>query len=93
VELVTLFSGLRAIFLRAKFLDSTTSTEDMLALWNRSDGTTEQEAIFPRTLAATCLVDADISAILETSTIPELSSCNEGRLSVIERLMIERNWA
>ncbi|KAJ7932904.1 hypothetical protein B0H13DRAFT_1953783, partial [Mycena leptocephala] len=49
----------------------------------------DEEWTFWKTFAATCLSNTTISAILVTSSIPKLTSCEEGRLSVVEKLLVE----
>jgi hypothetical protein len=72
-------------------MESAASTESILALWDRFTGSPEEEWTFWQTLAAICLSDTPISAILEESSIPRLTNPEEGGLSVIERLLVEHN--
>ncbi|KAF7334934.1 hypothetical protein MVEN_02243100 [Mycena venus] len=90
VHLVTLFPGLRVIFLRAKFLEGQTSVDAITALYNRDFVAINAEWEFWRTFAAGCLSDSDIGAMLEERRICELAICDEG-LSLVERLLIESN--
>jgi hypothetical protein len=91
VDLVTLFPGLRLLFLRTKCLDSITSTDTISALWDRPGDPPDEEWKFWQVLTATCLSDTTISAILEESSAPQLTGCDEGSLSVIERLLVEHD--
>ncbi|KAJ7915866.1 hypothetical protein B0H13DRAFT_385494 [Mycena leptocephala] len=93
VDVITLFPGLRVHFLRAKFLKSTTSTDTISALWDRPSGPPDEEWKFWQSLAATCLSDTAISAILKEISVPQLTSCDGGSLSVIERLLVEHDCA
>jgi hypothetical protein len=91
VEIVTLFPGLRALCLDAKYIKGVTSTEDISLLWSRANGPVDDEWAFWQMLAATCLSDTTISTILEDSTIPLITSCDAGGLSVIEQLLVEHD--
>ncbi|KAJ7201142.1 hypothetical protein GGX14DRAFT_465941 [Mycena pura] len=97
VELATLFPGLRSVFLHSKRIADVPPTLDGIsALWDRSGGGggirvgDEIEWSFWKTLAATCLSDTSISAVVEQSTVPQLTHCEleDGGLSVIERLLV-----
>ncbi|KAF7337816.1 Cyclin N-terminal domain-containing protein [Mycena venus] len=88
VNHVTLFPGLRSLLLSAKYLENATSIDAVIALWERPAGSPDQEWRFWQTLAATCLTDAMISALVECSSISDLCNCREDELSVIERLSI-----
>ncbi|KAF7360035.1 putative TUP1-general transcription repressor [Mycena venus] len=88
VDLVTLFPGLRVIFISAQFLDGATSADKITTLWDRHNAATDAEWEFWRTLAVTCLSDTDISTMLEGCTIRQLAKCDEVGLSVTERLLI-----
>ena len=90
-EIVTLFPGLRALFLHEKYIEGNTTTEAISALWSRADGAPDDEWTFWQMLAATCLADTTISTILEGSTIPQLTSCDAGGLSGIELLLVEHD--
>jgi hypothetical protein len=89
VDIVTLFPGLRALLLHAKYIESATSADDISSLWSRANGPFDDEWMFWHMLAATCLANTCISAILGDSTFPLLTTCDVGRLSVIERLVVE----
>ncbi|KAJ7824643.1 hypothetical protein B0H13DRAFT_2290937 [Mycena leptocephala] len=89
VDLVTVFPGLRVHFLRAKCMESTTSMDTISALWDHPTAAPDEEWTFWKTFAATCLSNTTISAILETSSISKLTSCEEGWLSVVEKLLVE----
>ncbi|KAJ6536285.1 hypothetical protein B0H19DRAFT_1240943 [Mycena capillaripes] len=89
VGLVTLFPGLRLLVLGSKCLRSATSTDKISSLWERSGSSPNEEWKFWQNFTATCLADTTISAILENSSIPELTNCGDEGLSVIERLLIE----
>ncbi|KAF8149647.1 hypothetical protein K438DRAFT_1866375 [Mycena galopus ATCC 62051] len=91
VDLVTLFTGLRVHFLRAKCLDGATPTDDIAALWNRPTGSPDDDWSFWQSFAATCLCDTDISTMLEGSTVLDLFKCTEGTLGMIERLLVEHD--
>jgi hypothetical protein len=91
VEIVTLFPGLRALCLNAKYMQGATSTEDISLLWKRANGPVDDEWAFWQMLAATCLANTTISTILEDSTIPLLTYCDVGGLSVIELLLVEHD--
>jgi hypothetical protein len=90
VDIVTLFPGLRALCLHAKYIEGATSTEDISSLWSRVNGLPDEWA-FWQMLAATCLADTTISGILEDNTVPLLTSCDAGGLSVIELLLVEHD--
>jgi hypothetical protein len=70
-------------------MESTTSTDTISALWDRPTAAPDEEWTFWKTFAVTCLLNRTISTILETSSISKLTSCEEGRLSVIEKLLVE----
>ncbi|KAJ7280558.1 hypothetical protein C8J57DRAFT_1299570 [Mycena rebaudengoi] len=93
VELATLFPGLRVLFLRAKCLYNLTSIDAITAHWNRVSGSPDEDWTFWQTLAATCLTDTTVSAILEGTLIADWSHCQDTGLSVIEHLLIEHNSA
>jgi hypothetical protein len=89
VDNVTLFPGLRAHLLHAKYMEGTKTTEAISVLWNRVHGPPDDKWTFWQMLAATCLAETTIAAILEDSTVPLLTSCDAGGLSVIELLLVE----
>jgi hypothetical protein len=91
VEIITLFPGLRALCLHAKYIEGATSIEDISSLWSQDNGPPDDKWTFWQLLAATCLADTTICTILENSTISLLTSCDVGELSVIERLLVEYN--
>jgi hypothetical protein len=91
VEIVTLFPGLRVLCLHAKYIEGNTTTEAISVLWSRANGSPDDEWAFWQMFAATCLADTIISTILEDSTVPLLTSCGAGGLSVIERLLVEHD--
>ncbi|KAJ7882584.1 hypothetical protein B0H14DRAFT_1466384 [Mycena olivaceomarginata] len=91
VELTTLFPGLRFIFLSTKCLKNTPSIEAVSALCERSAGPPDDEWVFWQMLAATCLTDTTISAMLEKNSVSDLTNCSEEGLSVIERLLVEHD--
>jgi hypothetical protein len=93
VDLATSFPGLQVLFLETKVLDNTTSLDAMSKLWNRVIGPPDQEWVFWQKLAATCLTDTTISAILERRSVSELTNCSQGGLSVIESLLVGQNCA
>ncbi|KAF7344969.1 High osmolarity signaling protein SHO1 [Mycena venus] len=64
LELMTLFPGLRRLFLHTKCLANATSIDNFSVLWERPAGSPDQEWTFWQTLAATCLTDTTISALL-----------------------------
>ncbi|KAJ7813486.1 hypothetical protein B0H13DRAFT_2466782 [Mycena leptocephala] len=88
VTLITLFPGLRLLFLRSKYIQCRNQTKDRIsALWARSDNSPDEEWEFWRSLTATSLSDMNISAILEECSILQLTQCGPS-LGVIERLLI-----
>ncbi|KAF8149773.1 hypothetical protein K438DRAFT_443152 [Mycena galopus ATCC 62051] len=89
VDLVTIYPGLRVLFVQTKPLASATSLDAISALWDRSTGAPDKEWIFWRSLTATCLTDSLISAVLEKSLVTDLGKCHDEGLGVIERLLIE----
>jgi hypothetical protein len=89
VEIVTLFPGLRALLLHAKYIEGAASTEDVSSLWSRANGPPDAEWTFWQMLSATCLADNTISTNMEASTVAQLTSCDAGGLSVLERLLVE----
>ncbi|KAJ6526322.1 hypothetical protein B0H19DRAFT_1385676 [Mycena capillaripes] len=91
VHLITLFPGLRVLFLRSKVIGSAAASDKISTLWEHCIELSDEEWKFWKILAATCLSDVTISAIPENSTIRELTNCEEGNLSVIERLLIEND--
>jgi hypothetical protein len=91
VDIVTLFPGLRAHLLHAKYMEGSTTTEAISGLWNHVHGRPDDKWTFWQMLAATCLAETTISAILEESTVPLLTSCDAGGLSVIECLLVEHD--
>jgi hypothetical protein len=91
VDIVTLFPGLRAHLLHAKYMEGSTTTEAISVLWNRVHGPPDDKWTFWQMSAATSLADTTISTILEDSTIPLLATCDAGGLSVIERLLVEHD--
>jgi hypothetical protein len=70
-------------------MESMASTDTILALWDRPTGPPDEEWKYWQTFADICLSDTSISAILEESSVRQLTSCGEGGLSVIERLLVE----
>jgi hypothetical protein len=70
-------------------MEGTTLTDTISALWDRPGGPPDEEWKFWQSLAATCLLNTPISTLLEDSSILQLTSCDEGGLSVIERLLVE----
>lgn len=86
VHLVTLFPGLRVIFLRTKFLKGQTSVDAIPALYNRHFVAVDAEREFRRTFAASCLSHSDIAAMREEGSIRDLTPCGEG-LSLVELLI------
>ncbi|KAF8206013.1 hypothetical protein K438DRAFT_497735 [Mycena galopus ATCC 62051] len=91
VTLTTLLPGLRLLFLRSNCMQSIPiSKNDISGLWDHPDGFLDSEWLFWRSLAATCLSDTNISAILEQAPVSQLANClhDNGGLSVIERLLI-----
>ncbi|KAJ7663138.1 hypothetical protein DFH06DRAFT_344938 [Mycena polygramma] len=96
VDVVTLFPGLRAHLLGAKCMRNIASSDDasypatILALWARTSHTPPlEEWTFWGNLAATCLLHTPVSILIEQHSIPQLTSCVAGELSVIERLLVE----
>ncbi|KAJ7501459.1 hypothetical protein B0H11DRAFT_721547 [Mycena galericulata] len=91
VDLVTLFPGLRILFLPATPSDIATLRDTISTLWDRSPGTPNAEWTFWKTLASTCLTETTISAILDERSVSDLCDCQEGGLSVIEQLLLEHD--
>ncbi|KAF8149789.1 hypothetical protein K438DRAFT_2027313, partial [Mycena galopus ATCC 62051] len=91
VDLVTMFPGLRVLLLHTKPLENETSLDAISALWDRSTGEPDKELIFWQTLAATCLADTTISAVLQESSVADWGICHKDGLGVIERLLIEHD--
>ncbi|KAF8159027.1 hypothetical protein K438DRAFT_325664 [Mycena galopus ATCC 62051] len=91
VDLATMFPGLRVLFLHTKSRANSTSLDAISALWASSTGAPDKEWTFWQTLAATCLTDASISAVLEESSVTDLGKCHDDGLSVIEQLLIEHD--
>ncbi|KAJ7757609.1 hypothetical protein B0H16DRAFT_1689610 [Mycena metata] len=89
VDVVTRFPGLRVLCLASGHLRGETSTEVISAIWEQTNTAFGRELIFWQTMAATCLSDMTISAVLEHSTISNLSKCEAGKLNVIETLLVE----
>ncbi|KAJ7922404.1 hypothetical protein B0H13DRAFT_2410280 [Mycena leptocephala] len=88
VTLITLFPGLRLLFLRSKYIQCRNQTRDRIsALWERSDNSPDEEWEFWRSFTATSLSDMNISAILEECSVLQLTQCGPS-LSVIERLLV-----
>ncbi|KAF8182815.1 hypothetical protein K438DRAFT_1153352 [Mycena galopus ATCC 62051] len=93
VDLVTIFPGLRLLFLQTKPLASATSLDAILALWDSSTGAPDKDWTFWQTLAATSLADTTISTILDGSSVADFGKCHEEGLGVIEQLLIEHDCA
>ncbi|KAJ7319285.1 hypothetical protein DFH08DRAFT_390226 [Mycena albidolilacea] len=91
VELVTLFPGLRMNFVRARCMGGATSIDAICMLWSRPTTSPDEEWVFWNALAATSLSDSTLSTILEDCSIAQLISCDDGRLSISERLLIEHH--
>ncbi|KAF8159096.1 hypothetical protein K438DRAFT_1986022 [Mycena galopus ATCC 62051] len=91
VDLATMFPGLRVIFLDSKSRANSTSLDTISALWANSTGAPDKEWTFWQTLAATCLTDNSISAVLEESLVTDLGKCRDEGLGVIEHLLIEHD--
>ncbi|KAF7328218.1 High osmolarity signaling protein SHO1 [Mycena venus] len=89
VNLVTLFPGLRLVFLHTRLLDSAKSLDAISALWERHTGSPNEEWAFWKTLGAMGLSHSNISAMIEASPILKLSKCSVDGLSIIERLLVE----
>jgi hypothetical protein len=70
-------------------MDGSMTTEAISVLWNCVHGAPDDKWKFWQMFAATCLAETTISAILEDSTVPLLTSCDAGGLSVIELLLVE----
>ncbi|KAJ7804916.1 hypothetical protein B0H14DRAFT_3773251 [Mycena olivaceomarginata] len=85
VDLATLFPD--------KSVGQHNITNAMSKLWNRVIGPPDQEWMFWQKLAATCLTDTTISAILERRSVSELTNCSQEGLSVIESLLVGQNCA
>jgi hypothetical protein len=72
-------------------MENAKSIDTISAIWDRLPGAPDEEWAFWQSLAATCLSDTTISAIMEGSSIEQLTNYEEGKLSVIEVLFIEYN--
>jgi hypothetical protein len=88
VDIVTLFPGLRLIFLGTKYLGRVTSIDDISALWERPTGALDDEWTYWQNLAATCLADSTTSVMIEGSSVADLSNCQQERLSIVEKLLV-----
>ncbi|KAF8159084.1 hypothetical protein K438DRAFT_326102 [Mycena galopus ATCC 62051] len=93
IDLVTLFPGLRVLFLHTKPLENARSFVAISLLWNSSIGAPNKEWTFWQTLAATSLTDTAISATLEASSVADFGKCHEEGLGVIEQLLIAHDCA
>ncbi|KAJ6536318.1 hypothetical protein B0H19DRAFT_1079820 [Mycena capillaripes] len=91
VDITTLLPDLRAHLISAECMGGATTMDSISALWARSVGSPVEGWTFWQTLAATSLSDPTISLMLEDTSILQLTKCEEGGLSVIERLLIERD--
>ncbi|KAF7353499.1 Kinase-like protein [Mycena sanguinolenta] len=90
VDLVTLFPGLRLVLLRAKYLEHATSVPLISELWASTGiAPPDNEQKFWQNLAATALANGHISGLVEGARIAQLTTCEEGRLSIIEQLLVE----
>ncbi|KAJ7444982.1 hypothetical protein B0H11DRAFT_2088065 [Mycena galericulata] len=91
VTLVTLFPGLRALFLRSDCMRSIEITKDGLSeLWHHPEGASDDDWDFWKTFATTCLSDIGIAPIVEECPVSHLVLCQAdiGSLSTIERLLV-----
>ncbi|KAJ6488804.1 hypothetical protein C8R45DRAFT_247748 [Mycena sanguinolenta] len=91
LALVTLLPGLRPLLLRAETLGTAISIDGIRAIWNPAYPPAHEGWTFWQLLAATCLIETSISAMAEQSSLSDLCNCQDRGLSVIERLLIERN--
>jgi hypothetical protein len=91
VDLITLFPGLRLLFLGTKFLDGAISTDTISAHWERPTGAPDDEWTYWQFFAATCLADSTTSAMIESSSVSDLSNCEQVGLSVVERLLVQHD--
>ncbi|KAJ6540654.1 hypothetical protein B0H19DRAFT_1313389 [Mycena capillaripes] len=82
VDLVTFFPRLRVHFVFTKYLDDVTSMDDISALWNRPTGFPDNDWTFRQIIAATCLADNTSSAMIERSSIADLTNCQQSSMIV-----------
>ncbi|KAJ7787289.1 hypothetical protein B0H14DRAFT_3580682 [Mycena olivaceomarginata] len=68
---------------------NTTSLDAMSELWNRPINPTNQEWMFWQKLAATCLSNTTISAILEERSVSDSTTCSEEGLSVLKDIGVD----
>ncbi|KAJ7908466.1 hypothetical protein B0H13DRAFT_2496770 [Mycena leptocephala] len=96
ITLITLFPGLRFIFLRSKCMQDVPVLVDKLsALWDRSDNPADPYWSFWQTFTATCLSETSIAVMLEETPVSQLTTCpkDSGSLSLIERLLVAHSCA
>ncbi|KAF7375789.1 hypothetical protein MSAN_00468600 [Mycena sanguinolenta] len=91
LTLVTLFPGLRPFLFHPETLGPATSIDGICAVWNPAHPPVHEGWTFWKRLAATCLIETSISAMLEQSSLSDLWNCQDGGLSIIERLLIEHS--
>ncbi|KAF7341629.1 High osmolarity signaling protein SHO1 [Mycena sanguinolenta] len=91
LDLATLFPGLRSQFLRSEYLNGATSIDTVFAALDRDNGSPDEEWDFWKRLAATCLTETTISAVIEGTSISDLSNCQQTGLSAVEQLLIEHD--
>jgi hypothetical protein len=70
-------------------MEGETTPEAIAAVWNCAANPPHNKWKFWQLFAATCLAETTNSTMLEDSTVPLLTSCDAGGLSVIERLLVE----
>ncbi|KAF7375790.1 hypothetical protein MSAN_00468700 [Mycena sanguinolenta] len=91
LTLVTLFPGLRPFLLHTEALGTATSIDAICTVWNPAHPPVHEGWTFWKRLAAMGLIETSISAMVEQSSLSDLCDCQDGALSIIERLLIERN--
>ncbi|KAJ7284461.1 hypothetical protein C8J57DRAFT_1669536 [Mycena rebaudengoi] len=88
IMLTTRYPGIRRLFLGSKHIQRVGASEEtILKLWNRAGEYCGQGWYFMLQLAAACLADQDISAMVEDSP-PRAAASVENDLSMVERLLV-----
>ncbi|KAF7356174.1 ICE-like protease (Caspase) p20 domain protein [Mycena venus] len=88
---ILLLSFLGSGFFFVGALDNATSIDTISAVWDRPTGAPDREWTFWQILAATCLTDTPVSALLESSPVSDLTDCSKSSLTLIEQLLIEHD--
>jgi hypothetical protein len=91
VALSTRYPGLRRRFLHSSDVEHVRPLEDDIAsVWNRPNDTCGEHWHFARNFAAACIVDQDVSSLVEDTPPEQLGSVvtpSDG-LSIIEKLLV-----